>query len=186
SGARQPAGADTGFSADGDTRGWLTRRLGERPGPIVDPDGTVLGEHRGAYAYTVGQRRGLGLKVPPADGSKRYVIRTDPARNTVVVGPEDLLGVDELVGDHARWCGPAPEGPVRVGAQVRAHGEEVPAVAEAHRDDGRVTLERRIRGVAPGQSVVLYDGTRVVGSATIARAGRAAGTPAAQSSTGRR
>ncbi|HLS40169.1 MAG TPA: tRNA 2-thiouridine(34) synthase MnmA [Ornithinicoccus sp.] len=184
--ARKPDSHDICFIADGDTRGWLTRRLGERPGPIVDPDGTVLGEHRGAYAYTVGQRRGLGLKVPPADGSKRYVIRTDPARNTVVVGPEDLLGVDELVGDHARWCGPAPEGPVRVGAQVRAHGEEVPAVAEAHRDEVRVTLERRIRGVAPGQSVVLYDGTRVVGSATIARAGRAAGTPAAQSSTGRR
>src|SRR5690606_14402122 len=131
--ARKPDSHDICFIADGDTRGWLTRRLGERPGPIVDPDGTVLGEHRGAYAYTVGQRRGLGLKVPPADGSKRYVIRTDPARNTVVVGPEDLLGVDELVGDHARWCGPAPEGPVRVGAQVRAHGEEVPAVAEAHR-----------------------------------------------------
>ena len=107
-----------------------------------------------------------------------------------------------------RWCGPAPTGTVRVGAQVRAHGEEVPATAEVlvgspvgagesgaaaagaegpdvgRADAGaeasavsattlRVRLDRRIRGVAPGQSVVLYEGTRVVGSATISGTGRA-------------
>jgi tRNA-specific 2-thiouridylase len=57
-----------------------------------------------------------------------------------------------------------------VGAQVRAHGEEIPARAWAHGEQVEVRLERRIRGVAPGQSVVLYDGTRVVGSATITKA----------------
>jgi tRNA-specific 2-thiouridylase len=62
---------------------------------------------------------------------------------------------------------------VAVGAQVRAHGEEVPASAWAEGDLVQVRLERRIRGVAPGQSVVLYEGSRVVGSATIAEAGRA-------------
>ena len=60
---------------------------------------------------------------------------------------------------------------MRVGAQVRAHGEEVPATAWADGDDAvRVALDERIRGVAPGQSVVLYEGTRVVGSATISAA----------------
>jgi tRNA-specific 2-thiouridylase len=59
---------------------------------------------------------------------------------------------------------------VSVGAQVRAHGEEIPATAWADGDKVEVRLERRVRGVAPGQSVVLYDGTRVVGSATIAQA----------------
>lgn len=177
--AKKPDSHDICFIADGDTRGWLAERLGERPGPIVDPEGAVLGEHGGAHGYTVGQRRGLGLKVPPADGSKRYVVSTDTTTNTVVVGPEELLGVDEIVADHVRWCGPAPEGEVRVGAQVRAHGEEHPASARMEARDGIpaeqqlvVHLDGRTRGVAPGQSVVLYEGTRVLGSGTIARAGR--------------
>jgi tRNA-specific 2-thiouridylase len=171
--ARKPDSHDICFIADGDTRGWLTSRLGEQPGDIEDTDGTALGRHRGSYGYTVGQRRGLGLRVPAVDGSPRYVVRTEPRSNTVVVGAQELLGVDRVTGDHARWCGPAPAGVVQVGAQVRAHGEEVPATAWADGELVQVRLERRIRGVAPGQSVVLYDGTRVVGSATIAQAGSA-------------
>jgi len=169
--AKKPDSHDICFIADGDTRGWLAGRLGEQPGEIVDTDGTVLGEHGGSFGFTVGQRRGLGLKVPAADGSPRYVVETRPETNQVVVGTAELLGVDEITGDHARWCGPAPEGIVSVGAQVRAHGEEVPATAWADGDHVEVRLERRIRGVAPGQSVVLYDGTRVIGSATIASTG---------------
>ena len=172
--AKKPDSHDICFIADGDTRGWLADRLGERPGPIVDSEGAVLGEHGGAHGYTVGQRRGLGLKVPPADGSKRYVVSTDTRTNTVVVGPEQLLGVDVIHADHVRWCGPAPEGEVRVGAQLRAHGEEHPATARMEGEELVVRLDARTRGVAPGQSVVLYDGTRVVGSGTIARTGRAA------------
>ncbi|WP_109473786.1 tRNA 2-thiouridine(34) synthase MnmA [Ornithinimicrobium cavernae] len=166
--AKKPDSHDICFIADGDTRGWLARRLGEQPGEIVDTDGTVLGEHGGSFGFTVGQRKGLGLRVPAEDGAPRYVVETRPQTNTVVVGTAELLGVDEITGDHARWCGPAPEGVVSVGAQVRAHGEEIPATAWAEGDDVQVRLTRRIRGVAPGQSVVLYDGTRVVGSATIA------------------
>ncbi|MFK5633199.1 MULTISPECIES: tRNA 2-thiouridine(34) synthase MnmA [unclassified Ornithinimicrobium] len=172
--ARKPDSHDICFIADGDTRGWLADRLGERPGPVVDTDGTVLGEHGGAHGYTVGQRRGLGLKVPTADGTPRYVLSTDTATNTVVVGPEELLGVDVMTADHVRWCGPAPDGTVRVGAQVRAHGAEHPAAAQVDEGVLTVRLEERVRGVAPGQSVVLYEGTRVVGSGTIASSGRTA------------
>ncbi|MGZ4601826.1 MAG: tRNA 2-thiouridine(34) synthase MnmA [Oryzihumus sp.] len=168
--AKKPDSHDICFIADGDTKKWLTQRLGEQPGDIVDTDGTVVGRHQGAYAYTVGQRRGLALGRPAAGGQPRYVVEVRPGTNTVVVGTADLLGVDALVGDHARWCGPAPDGVVSVGAQVRAHGEEVPATAWADGDQVHVRLERRLRGVAPGQSVVLYDGTRVVGSATISAA----------------
>ncbi|MGW5238866.1 tRNA 2-thiouridine(34) synthase MnmA [Monashia sp. NPDC004114] len=170
--ARKPDSHDICFIADGDTRGWLTRELGEAPGEIVDTDGQVVGRHDGAFAYTVGQRKGLGLHRPAPDGQPRYVVEVRPSSNQVVVGTADLLGVDALTGDHARWCGPAPKGVVRVGAQVRAHGEEFPATAWADGDGAdakvEVRLDSRIRGVAPGQSVVLYDGTRVVGSATIA------------------
>lgn len=165
--AKKPDSHDICFIADGDTRGWLTRRLGERPGDIVDTDGEVVGHHQGAFAYTVGQRRGLGLKVPRGDGAKRYVVDVQPHTNTVVVGTQDLLGIDVVVGEHARWCGEAPVGELRVGAQLRAHGEEFAATAVADGDRVSVRLDERARGVAPGQSVVLYDGTRVVGSATI-------------------
>ena len=169
--AAKPDSHDICFIPDGDTRKWLTDRLGEQAGAIVEADGTKVGEHSGAYAFTVGQRRGLHLGRPAAGGEPRYVVEVRPDTNTVVVGTGELLGVDTITGDHARWCGPAPEGVVSVGAQVRAHGEEIPATAWADGETVEVRLERRIRGVAPGQSVVLYDGTRVVGSATIVRTG---------------
>ena len=168
--ANKPDSHDICFIADGDTRGWLTRELGEAPGEIVDTDGAVVGHHEGAFAYTVGQRRGLGLSRPTADGQPRYVVEVRADTNQVVVGTADLLGINALTGDHARWCGPAPDGVVGVGAQVRAHGAEFTARAWADGDRVEVRLDERIRGVAPGQSVVLYDGTRVVGSATIASA----------------
>ncbi len=167
--AGKPDSHDICFIADGDTKGWLTSRLGEQPGEIVDAEtGEVVGAHLGAYSYTVGQRRGLGLDRSDMDGDPRYVVSVDAAANRVVIGTSDLLGVNAIRGDHARWCGPPPEGVVAVGAQVRAHGEEVPAQAWADGDDVEVRLSGRLRGVAPGQSVVLYEGTRVVGSATIA------------------
>ena len=171
--ANKPDSHDICFIADGDTKAWLTKRLGEKPGDIVDTDGEVVGRHEGAYAYTVGQRRGLGLKVPRDDHAKRYVVDVQPKTNTVVVGTADLLGVDVIEGSHARWPGPTPVGEVRLGAQLRAHGEEFPATVTADDDRVVVRLDARTRGVAPGQSVVLYEGTRVVGSATITATSRA-------------
>jgi tRNA-specific 2-thiouridylase len=104
--ANKPDSHDICFIADGDTRGWLTRELGEAPGEIVDTSGAVVGEHRGAFAYTVGQRRGLALGRPAADGQPRYVVEVRPESNRVVVGTADLLGVNAMSGRHARWCGP--------------------------------------------------------------------------------
>lgn len=170
--ARKPDSHDICFIPDGDTAGFLSRRLGSEPGPIVDDTGAVVGQHEGAFAYTVGQRRGLALKEPRPDGARRYVVDVQVGSNTVVVGTEDLLGVDVIDGDHLRWCGPPPVGEIRVGAQLRAHGEELPALATVEGEQVRVVLDRRTRGVATGQSVVLYDGTRVIGSATISATGR--------------
>ncbi|MBC7309274.1 MAG: tRNA 2-thiouridine(34) synthase MnmA [Actinomycetales bacterium] len=168
--AKKPDSHDICFIPDGDTRGFLTRHLGEQPGELVDAvTGAVVGEHSGSYGFTVGQRRGLGLDRSGLDGSPRYVVGVDGPRNRVLIGTADLLGVDVIVGDHVRWCGPPPEGAAAVGAQIRAHGEEVPATAYVEGGELHVRLAERMRGVAPGQSVVLYEGTRVVGSATIAR-----------------
>jgi tRNA-specific 2-thiouridylase len=171
--ARKPDSHDICFIPDGDTRAWLEARLGERPGELVDAEtGAVVGAHSGTHGFTVGQRRGLGLDRSSLDGAPRYVVEIDAASNRVVIGTADLLGVQVIQGAHLRWCGPAPSGVVRLGAQIRAHGEEVPASVEVVHDADaatavRVRLDHPVRGVAPGQSVVLYEGTRVVGSATI-------------------
>jgi tRNA-specific 2-thiouridylase len=90
--------------------------------------------------------------------------------NTVTVGAADQLDVLHLEGVRPIWCGPAPAVPIECLAQVRAHGDPVPAVAWLDGAALRVELRQALRGVAPGQAVVLYDDTRVVGSATISRA----------------
>ncbi|HEX2704584.1 MAG TPA: tRNA 2-thiouridine(34) synthase MnmA, partial [Candidatus Lustribacter sp.] len=82
--AAKPDSHDICFIADGDTKGWLTRRLGQQDGDIVDTDGAVVGRHTGSYAFTVGQRRGLGLGRPADGGEPRYVLRVEPDTNTVV------------------------------------------------------------------------------------------------------
>ena len=149
-------------------------RAGSASSPATSstPTATVLGAARGAPTRSPsGQRTGPAPRPARRRRRRRATSsQVQPRSNTVVVGTADLLGVDALTGDHARWCGPPPRGRRRVGAQVRAHGEEVPATAWADGERVEVRLERRIRGVAPGQSVVLYDGTRVVGSATISAA----------------
>ena len=92
------------------------QRLGWRsgwadgPAPILDAGGGVLGEHEGAYAYTVGQRHGLRLGRPAADGRPRYVLEVGPVTNTVVVGPREALEVDVLEARGVTWCGPSPGG----------------------------------------------------------------------------
>jgi tRNA-specific 2-thiouridylase len=175
--ATKPDSHDICFIPDGDTAGFLAARLGSRPGPILDGDGRRVGSHDGAFAFTVGQRRGLALPEPAADGRRRYVLSIEAVSHTVVVGPGEALDVERVAGDRAVWCGPAPVAEARLGAQVRAHGEEVPCVVDTIGPDGRVVvrLDRPLRAVAPGQALVLYDGTRVVGSATIGSARSAQG-----------
>ncbi|NCT90662.1 tRNA 2-thiouridine(34) synthase MnmA [Cellulomonas sp. APG4] len=171
----KPDSYDICFVADGDTQGFLRERLGSRPGDVVDADGTVVGRHDGAYAYTVGQRRGLALGRPAADGRARYVLEVQPATNTVVVGAAELLTVHRLTGERAVWFDDAPRAWRECAVQVRAHGTPVPGrvrAASTGAQDLEVELHEGLRGIAPGQSVVLYDGTRVLGQATVAGSGR--------------
>ncbi|HEV2890042.1 MAG TPA: tRNA 2-thiouridine(34) synthase MnmA [Frankiaceae bacterium] len=156
---------DVCFVADGDTAGWLRSRVGVVPGDVVDADGAVLARHEGAYQFTVGQRRGLGVVAP--DGRPRYVLSIEPATATVRVGPVEALDVRVVSGGRARWAGPVPPNGARLLAQLRAHGEPVPGVVTVEGEALTVTLDAPVRAVAPGQAVVLYDGDRVVGSATI-------------------
>ncbi|MCX4746654.1 tRNA 2-thiouridine(34) synthase MnmA [Kitasatospora sp. NBC_01287] len=173
--AKKPDSHDICFIADGDTQGFLARHLGTATGDIVDEAGAKVGEHDGAYGFTIGQRKGLRIGRPAPDGKPRYVLDISPVDNTVTVGPVEGLDVLGLTAIRPRWCGAqAPAGEARYTAQLRAHGEEVPVTAELVDGELRVRLDRAVRGIAPGQAVVLYDGTRVVGSATIAETERRA------------
>src|SRR5579875_24387 len=171
--AGKPDSHDICFIADGDTRGFLTGRLGPAPGRIVDTSGEVLGSHDGAYAFTVGQRRGLRLSRPAPDGRPRYVLGIEPATRTVTVGPATELDVREIAAARPVWTGCAPpEAPRECLVQLRAHGEAHPCVAWLDGGMLRVRLHAPVRGVAAGQTAALYDGDTVLGSATITATGR--------------
>ena len=168
--AQKPDSHDICFIPDGDTRGWLAEKVGAEQGDILDRDGSVVGRHEGAHAFTVGQRRGLQLGVPAADGKPRFVLEVRPVNNTVVVGPKEALATAEIAGDRMSWAGRAPDAAAfDCHVQIRAHAEPVPAHATLTGGELRVVPEQPFDGVAPGQTAVLYDGTRVIGQFTIAR-----------------
>ena len=163
---------DICFIPSGDTRAFLGARIGVRRGTVVDGTGTVLAEHEGVHGFTIGQRKGLGIAGPGADGRPRYVTGIDADTGTVHVGNVADLEVDTLVGEAPVFTsGIVPRGPVHCVVQVRAHGGIAEAVAEVRDDTLTVELNSPLRGVAPGQTVVLYrrdpDGDEVLGSATI-------------------
>ncbi|WP_181791775.1 tRNA 2-thiouridine(34) synthase MnmA, partial [Streptomyces phytophilus] len=120
--AKKPDSHDICFIADGDTQGFLARRLGTAEGDVVDESGARVGTHSGAYGFTVGQRKGLALGTPAPDGRPRYVLDISPVDNTVTVGPAASLDVEALTAISPRWCGTPPAGPGAYTAQLRAHG----------------------------------------------------------------
>jgi tRNA-uridine 2-sulfurtransferase len=170
--ADKPDSHDVCFIADGDTRGFLARKLGSEPGAIVDADGAVLGSHEGAYGYTIGQRKGLHLDRPALDGRPRYVLSIEPVSNTVTVGPADALEVRSIRAIRPVWSGcEPPSSPVECQVQLRAHGGVYDCVAALDGSELRIDLRSGARGVAPGQAAALYSGDTVLGSATISATG---------------
>jgi tRNA-specific 2-thiouridylase len=139
-----------------------------RPGPIVDADGAILGEHNGIGRFTLGQRRGLGI----ATGRPQYVVGIDPARNAVIVGDEDDLRVASVALEDLSWTEAAPGvASLRVTARVRHAAVDVPSTLEV--EPGRratVRFDRPQRAAAPGQAVCFYDGELVLGGGVIASA----------------
>jgi tRNA-specific 2-thiouridylase len=168
--ADKPESFDICFIPDKDTAGYLHEKLGEAPGDITDTDGTVLGHHQGMFTYTIGQRKGLHLGRPAADGEPRFVVALDAATNTVVVGSRDRLAISTVRAKDARWLIEPPTASIAVGVQMRAHAAPVPARAMIAESGLVIDLNESAYGIAPGQTAVLYDGTRVIGSAIITSA----------------
>jgi tRNA-uridine 2-sulfurtransferase len=171
--AEKPDSHDICFIPSGDTQAFLGARIGVRRGSVIDQGGTVLASHDGVHGFTIGQRKGLGIAGPGPDGRPRYVTAIDADSGDVYVGSAADLDVWRLTGHRSVFtAGTTPAGPVECAVQVRAHGEAVDAVAEATGDELAVRLRTPLRGVAPGQTLVLYRndpaGDEVLGSATIA------------------
>ena len=168
--ANKPDSHDICFIPDGDTKGWLGERVGTETGQVLDRDGAVVGSHEGAHAFTVGQRKGLHLGVPAPDGRPRFVLEVRPKDNTVVVGPKEALAVTSMSGSRFTWAGTAPADPATPFAcdvQIRAHADPVPATARVQDDVLVIDVDEPLHGVAPGQTAVVYVGTRVLGQCTI-------------------
>ena len=171
--ADKPDSYDICFIPSGNTRAFLGERIGVRRGAVVNADGAVLATHDGVHGFTIGQRKGLGIAGPGPDGRPRYVTAIDADTATVHVGEAGDLDVFALTGRAPVFtAGAAFSGPVECAVQVRAHGEIASAVVELTGDELDVRLRTPLRGVARGQTLVLYrpdpGGDEVLGSATIA------------------
>jgi tRNA-uridine 2-sulfurtransferase len=169
--ATKPDSQELCFAPAGDASGFVRSQapaLVRAGGHVVDRDGRVLAEHDGTFAFTVGQRRGLGV----AAGRPMYVVDVDAVRNRVIVGPEELLTKVGLAADRGSWIagGPPPEGPFEADVRIRYRGEDVPSVVSPTADGFEVEFRVRQRAVAPGQSAVVYRGDELLGGGRIVAA----------------
>jgi tRNA-specific 2-thiouridylase len=141
-----------------------------RDGEILDHDGDVIGHHPGTATFTIGQRRGLGV----ATGERRYVVEIEAGTNRVVVGPGELLERRGLEADRASWVTgrPPTEGPFEARVRIRYRGEDAAAVVTPRTGGFDVEFVAPQRGVAPGQSAVIYAGDELLGGGRIMRAVR--------------
>ncbi|MCI6850575.1 MAG: tRNA 2-thiouridine(34) synthase MnmA [Clostridiales bacterium] len=168
--ARKRDSQDICFVPDGDYGAFLQRYTGKTypEGDFLDLQGQVVGHHRGAACYTLGQRKGLGL----AMGAPVYVCAKDMQRNTVTVGPgEALFSPALLAGDWNWYPFPTLTAPMRVTVKTRhSQFEQAATVYPEENGFARVEFDQPQRAVTPGQAVVLYDGDMVVGGGTITEA----------------
>ena len=170
--ANKPDSQDICFVPEGGYASVIERlRPGAgEPGEIVHLDGRVLGEHKGIIYYTIGQRRGIGV----GGGDPLYVIKLDPDKKQVIVGPKEALEISKVHIKELNWLGnnEIPEGGKKVQVKVRSTRPAEPATlypAEG-RDEAYFVLDNPEYGVSSGQAAVFYGGGRLLGGGWIVRA----------------
>jgi len=165
--ARKRDSQDICFVPDGDYYGFLCRRTGKTypSGDFLDRSGNIVGKHIGAPAYTLGQRKGLGL----AMGAPVYVCAKNIQDNTVTVGPNEALFHQALrAKDWFFFPYPALTAPIRCKAKARSRMVERSATVYPEENGFcRVEFDEPQRAITPGQAIVLYDGDLVIGGGTI-------------------
>ena len=159
---------DLCFLADGDYRRFLRDWTPEgaiRPGPMVDSSGRVVGQHSGLPFYTVGQRKGLGIAAP----EPLFVLRAEPASNTLVVGPAAELGRDRLTAHSVNWiAGQPPARPIEAQVKIRYRARPAQATVIPLPDTRvDVQLAQPLRDITRGQAVVIYQGEVCLGGGLI-------------------
>ena len=167
--AKKRDSQDICFVPDGDYVAFMERHTGKtyQPGDYLDLSGNIVGRHKGAVSYTLGQRKGLNL----AMGTPVYVCDKDMAANTVTVGPNEALFRRTLLAEDLNWFPfPTLAGPIAVTAKAR-YNQPPQAVTVYPEENGtvRVVFDQPQRALTPGQAVVFYDGDMVVGGGTITK-----------------
>ncbi len=164
--AKKRDSQDICFVPDGDYVAFLERwqKKNYSPGNYLDTGGKIVGTHKGAVAYTMGQRKGLGIAL----GAPVYVCSKDMNANTVTVGPEELLFHDTLLAKDVNWIAfDQLTAPLRLTAKARSRMKDVPATVYPAEGGIRVVFDEPQRALTPGQAVVFYDGDAVLGGGTI-------------------
>ena len=165
--ARKKDSQDICFVPDGDYVKFIREYTGKTypEGNYLDLNGNVVGRHKGAICYTLGQRKGLGIAL----GAPAYVCGKNMEENTVTVGPNEALFATTLLADDWNWILiPELNEPMQVTAKARYSQMEQPAtVYPAENGFARVVFDQPQRALTPGQAVVLYLGDIVVGGGTI-------------------
>ena len=171
--AERAESQDLCFLTQGDYRGFLSRQAPgiAQPGPILNAQGELIGGHDGLPNYTVGQRKGLNLNPHSASSEPLYVLRLDPVRNALIVGPAAQLGEREVLVRQMHYCSDrAPFEPVRCTARVRYKARDADCTLTPLPDGGaRVVFDEPQRDATPGQGLVAYEGEAVIGGGLIAR-----------------
>jgi tRNA (5-methylaminomethyl-2-thiouridylate)-methyltransferase len=161
--AQKADSQDICFVADGEYAAFLQDYTGEKaaPGNFVDTNGNLLGQHRGIWHYTIGQRRGLGTSF----GRPLFVTGIDAATNTIVLGEQEMLFSNSLTATNFNWILPPP---AAAGVKIRyAHPPAPAGIAVLQNGDVQITFDRPQRAVTKGQSAVLYAGAQVIGGGVI-------------------
>lgn len=167
--AKKRDSQDICFVPDGDYVAFMERHTGKtyQPGDYLDLSGNIVGRHKGAVSYTLGQRKGLNL----AMGTPVYVCDKDMEANTVTVGPNEALFRRSLIAEDLNWFPfPALTGPITVTAKARYN--QPPQAATVYPEENgavRVVFDQPQRALTPGQAVVFYDGDLVIGGGTITK-----------------
>ena len=165
--ARKRDSQDICFVPDGDYAAFLSRYTGKvyPAGEYLDLNGKVLGTHKGAVCYTLGQRKGLGIAL----GAPAYVCKKDMEKNTVTLGPNEALFSSALRAKDWNWLPfPALTEPMQVAVKIRhSQHEQSATVYPEENGYARVEFDVPQRAITPGQAVVLYQGDQVIGGGTI-------------------
>lgn len=165
--ANKPESQEICFVTDNDYHRFMRDKAGEqiKPGPFLDTQGNVLGQHSGLAYYTVGQRKGLGI----AFGEPMYVVALDPEKNAVILGKNnEVFGSSLLAVDNNFVSVDKLTEPMKVQAKIRYSAKPSPATINLNRDGTvNVVFDEPQRAITPGQAVVYYDGDYVVGGGTI-------------------